>query len=102
VFFFAHHTMPRVSAADEVLTTPARLTRTDEVRSELDLDLLEFHLLDSLPVVELLVDVSDRLEIDLAPAEFDREAWATPGKIIAYLRPLLGARITRIPRPPTG
>jgi D-alanine--poly(phosphoribitol) ligase subunit 2 len=77
--------MLRASVADEVLTVLARVTRTDEVRRELDLELFEFHLLDSLGVVELLVDLSDRLEIDLSPAEFDREMWATPRKIISYL-----------------
>jgi len=87
--------MLRPSVADEVLTALSRVTRTDEVRGELDLQLFELHLLDSLGVVELLVDLSERLEIELSPAEFDRETWATPRKIIACLegrvaRPLAG------------
>jgi D-alanine--poly(phosphoribitol) ligase subunit 2 len=73
------------SVAEEVLSALATLTRTDEVRRELDLDLFELHLLDSLAVVELLVHLSDRLGLDLSPSEFDRQAWATPRKIIAYL-----------------
>ena len=77
--------MPRISVCDEVLAALARLTRTDEVQRELDLQLFELQLLDSLGVVELLVDLSDRLKIDLSPAEFDRETWATPRKIIDYL-----------------
>jgi D-alanine--poly(phosphoribitol) ligase subunit 2 len=85
VFLFAHPTMLSISISDEVLTALAGLTRTEQVREELDLELFELHLLDSLGVVELLVDLSDRLRIDLSPAEFDREAWATPRKIIAYL-----------------
>jgi D-alanine--poly(phosphoribitol) ligase subunit 2 len=85
VFLFAHPTMLSISISDEVLTALERLTRTDEVRHDLDLELFELRLLDSLGVVELLVDVSDRLNIELSPAEFDREAWATPRRIIAYL-----------------
>jgi D-alanine--poly(phosphoribitol) ligase subunit 2 len=85
VFLSAHTKMLRLSVADEVLTALSRVTRTDEVRRELDLELFELHLLDSLGVVELLVDLSERLEIQLSPAEFDRETWATPRKIMAYL-----------------
>jgi D-alanine--poly(phosphoribitol) ligase subunit 2 len=77
--------MLQISVREEVLVALARLTRTDEVYRELDLQLFELHLLDSLAVVELLVDLSDRLKLDLSPAEFDRETWATPRKIIAYL-----------------
>jgi D-alanine--poly(phosphoribitol) ligase subunit 2 len=77
--------MLSISISDEVLTALERLTRTDEVRHDLDLELFELRLLDSLGVVELLVDLSDRLTIELSPAEFDRETWATPRRIIAYL-----------------
>jgi len=86
VFLSAHPNMLRSSVADEVLTALAHVTRTPEVRGELDLELFELHLLDSLGVVELLVDLSERLEIELSPAEFDRQTWGTPRKIIAYLQ----------------
>jgi D-alanine--poly(phosphoribitol) ligase subunit 2 len=82
--------MLRNTVDDEVLAALTRLTRTHEVRRELDLELFELHLLDSLGVVELLVDLSQRLGIDLSPAEFDRQAWATPRKIIAYLEGRVG------------
>jgi D-alanine--poly(phosphoribitol) ligase subunit 2 len=77
--------MLHVSVADKVLTALSRITRIGEVRNELDLELFELNLLDSLGIVELLVDLSERLEIELSPAEFDRETWATPRKIIAHL-----------------
>src|SRR5579859_2185195 len=85
VFLSAHPNMLRSSVADEVLMALAHVTRTPEVRGELDLELFELHLLDSLGVVELLVDLSERLEIELSPAEFDRQTWGTPRTIIAYL-----------------
>jgi D-alanine--poly(phosphoribitol) ligase subunit 2 len=83
--------MLRVSVTDEVLTALVRLTRTDEVRGDLDLELFELQLLDSLGAVELLVELSERLGIDLSPGELDRAAWATPRKIIAYLEKRVGS-----------
>ena len=83
--------MLRLSVADEVLSALETLTRTDEVRRNPHLDLFELDLLDSLGVVELLVHLSDRLGTDLSPAEFDRDAWATPDKIVAYLESRLGS-----------
>jgi D-alanine--poly(phosphoribitol) ligase subunit 2 len=77
--------MPPTSIADEVLTALVRVTRTDDVRRDLDLELFELYLLDSLDVVELMVLLSDRLGVDLSPSEFDRPTWATPRKIITYL-----------------
>ncbi|MBV9582887.1 MAG: D-alanine--poly(phosphoribitol) ligase subunit DltC [Chloroflexi bacterium] len=77
--------MLRDSVADEVLAALAMVTRTEEVRDALDVKLFDVHLLDSLGVVELLVRLSDRLGIELAPSEFDREQWATPRKIIASI-----------------
>ncbi len=83
--------MLRASVTDEVLSALAACARTDEVWHDLDLELFELHLLDSLAVVELLVQLSDRLGLELSPSEFDPDGWATPRKIIAYLegRPIV-------------
>jgi D-alanine--poly(phosphoribitol) ligase subunit 2 len=78
-------TILHTSVTDEVLSALAACTRTDEVWRDLDLELFELHLLDSLAVVELLVQLSDRLGLELSPSEFDPDVWATPRKIIAYL-----------------
>jgi D-alanine--poly(phosphoribitol) ligase subunit 2 len=83
--------MVQVSVADEVLSALETLTRTPEVSHDLDLELFELELLDSLGVVELLVRLSERLGIELSPGEFDREEWSTPRTIIAYLVDRLGA-----------
>jgi D-alanine--poly(phosphoribitol) ligase subunit 2 len=77
--------MLRASMTDEVLAVLAICAGTDEVWRDLDLDLFEGHLLDSLAVVELLVQLSDRLGLELSPSEFDRNAWATPRKIVTFL-----------------
>jgi D-alanine--poly(phosphoribitol) ligase subunit 2 len=82
--------MLRLSVSDQVLSALESVTRTGEVRRNVDLELFELDLLDSLGVVELLVLLSDRLGVDLSPAEFDRDAWATPRKIAAYVEGRLG------------
>jgi D-alanine--poly(phosphoribitol) ligase subunit 2 len=82
--------MLRLSVSDQVLSALESVTRTGEVRRNVDLELFELDLLDSLGVVELLVLLSDRLGVDLSPAEFDRDAWATPRKIVAYVEGRVG------------
>ncbi|MBP2032095.1 D-alanine--poly(phosphoribitol) ligase subunit 2 [Clostridium algifaecis] len=58
---------------------------TDEVRNDLDLDLFEDGLLDSLGVIELLLSIEDNLKISIQPTEVTREQISTPRKIINYL-----------------
>jgi D-alanine--poly(phosphoribitol) ligase subunit 2 len=74
--------------ADRVLEAVAEVAQVPDVadlRANLDINLYETHLLDSLRTVELLLLLSDRLNVDLSPAELDREQWATPRKLIGYL-----------------
>jgi D-alanine--poly(phosphoribitol) ligase subunit 2 len=74
--------------ADGVLVAIAEVAQVPDVsdlRANLDINLYETHLLDSLRTVELLLLLSDRFNIDLSPAELDREQWATPRKLIDYL-----------------
>lgn len=74
--------------ADRVLAALAEVAEVPNVsdlRANLDINLYETHLLDSLRTVELLLLLSDRFNLDLSPAELDREQWATPRKLIQYL-----------------
>jgi D-alanine--poly(phosphoribitol) ligase subunit 2 len=63
----------------------AQVSDVADLRANLDINLYETHLLDSLRTVELLLLLSDRFNVDLSPAELDREQWATPRKLIDYL-----------------
>jgi D-alanine--poly(phosphoribitol) ligase subunit 2 len=88
----------------EVQTTPAtavrvvdilaRVTGIDEVRSSPDLALFELGILDSLGTVQLIIALGDELGIDIAPSEIEREQWATPGKIVAYVEQRMGSGLT--------
>jgi D-alanine--poly(phosphoribitol) ligase subunit 2 len=70
------------SIAERVLATLAEVAELDEVRTDLNIRLYDTHVLDSLKTVELILLLSDRLGFEVSPAEFDREQWATPGKIV--------------------
>jgi D-alanine--poly(phosphoribitol) ligase subunit 2 len=80
--------MPTNVIADRVLEAVAEVAQIPDVadlRANLDINLYETHLLDSLRTVELLLLLSDRFHVDLSPAELDREQWATPRKLMDYM-----------------
>ncbi len=54
----------------------------DIVRENLDINLLEEDLIDSLDYVTLLMDVEDKIGVVLAPSELKREEMDTPNKVI--------------------
>lgn len=64
----------------------ARVADSDVVRGDPDVRLYERGILDSIATVELLVELSREFDIDLSPAEVDREEWATPRRIATYIQ----------------
>ena len=72
------------SIAERVLSALAEVTELDEVRTTPDFRLFEGHVLDSVRTVELILLLSDRLGVDISPAEFDPDLWATPAKMVQY------------------
>lgn len=58
----------------------------DIVRENLDINLLEEDLIDSLDYVTLLMDVEDKIGVVLAPSELKREEMDTPNKIIGVVQ----------------
>ncbi len=80
-----------MSTAERVLGILARVAETEEVRQRPDLPLYDLQILDSLSTVELMVAFSRELGVDISPAEFEREEWATPLRIVRYIEGRLGA-----------
>ena len=76
---------PITAINERILDVLERITGTDQVRRDLDLALFERGILDSLGMVELIIALSEELDIEISPAEIEREQWATPRRIIAYL-----------------
>jgi D-alanine--poly(phosphoribitol) ligase subunit 2 len=79
------------STSELVMDALAEVVESDEIRDYPDIRLFDHHLLDSLATVHLLLGLSARFGIELSPAEVEREAWATPARIAAYIERRLRA-----------
>ena len=73
------------SVAERVIHVLTAVSQTDAVRREPQLRLYELGVIDSLGTVELILALSEEFEIDLSPAEIDRDLWATPANIVAFM-----------------
>lgn len=76
--------------SDKILDVLANVAETNEVRSNPDLALYDLQILDSMKTVELMVALSSEVGVDVSPAEFERENWATPRKLVADVLGRLG------------
>ena len=76
---------------DQVIDVLARVADTEEVRTNPDLALYDLQILDSMKTVELIVALQQELSVEISPAEFDRDAWATPAKMVADVEKRLAA-----------
>ena len=79
------------SISSKVLEVLKTVAETDEVERNLDLPLYESQVLDSMKTVELIVAITEEFGVDISPAEFDRDKWATPRLIIADIETRLAA-----------
>lgn len=70
---------------EKVLQVLSSVTETDEVRANLELPLYECQVLDSIKTVELMIRVEEEFGLKISPAEFERETWGTPRRIITDL-----------------
>ena len=80
-----HLPVMNTSFPEKVLQLVASVAETDEVRTNLELPLYECQLLDSIKTVELMIGIEEEFGLKISPAEFEREKWETPRKIIADL-----------------
>ena len=71
------------SLSDKVLQVLSSVAETDQVRKILDLPLYDLQILDSMKTVELIIAIGQQIGVEISPAEFEREQWATPRKLIA-------------------
>lgn len=75
---------------EQILDLLAEATGTDEVKEDLDMNLFDEGLMDSLGMVQFLVDVDGTLGIEVPISEVQREDWDTPNKIIDRLNEYKG------------
>jgi len=79
------------ATSDQVIDILARISDTGEVRTNPDLALYDLQILDSMKTVELIVALQQEVGVEISPAEFDRDAWATPAKMVADVQKRLAA-----------
>jgi D-alanine--poly(phosphoribitol) ligase subunit 2 len=79
-----------MSTLDKVIEVLKSVSETDEVQKNPDLALYDLQILDSMKTVQLMVAFTQEFGIDISPAEFERERWATPRKIVADIESRLG------------
>ncbi|MDD7719411.1 MAG: D-alanine--poly(phosphoribitol) ligase subunit DltC [Eubacteriaceae bacterium] len=71
---------------EKVLDILEELCDDDIVRSNLNINLLEEGLMDSLDYTSLIIMLEDELGIVISPSEYTREESDTPAKIIEIVR----------------
>ena len=59
------------------------LTGSEEVKQDLDINLFDNGLLDSMGTVQMLLELDNQCGIQVPVSEFERSEWDTPNKIIA-------------------
>lgn len=74
--------MTTTDSTEKILTVLAEIAETDEVRTNHDLALYDLQILDSMKTVQLIVALGQELGVEVSPAEFERESWATPRKLV--------------------
>ena len=79
-----------MATSADVMSILEQVTGTDQVRRDPDLALFDLDILDSLGTVELIVALSEKFGVEISPAEIERQQWASPRKIIAYMEERVG------------
>jgi D-alanine--poly(phosphoribitol) ligase subunit 2 len=74
-----------MTISDRVLDVLVDVSEIEDVRHEPDVRLYDLQILDSMKTVRLIVAFSSEFGVEIAPAEVDREDWATPRKIISFI-----------------
>ena len=80
-----------MTLSGKIIEVLKSVSETDEVQNNLDLPLYDLQILDSLKTVRLIVAISQEFGLDISPAEFERERWATPRKIVADIEGRIGS-----------
>ncbi|MDT3960315.1 D-alanine--poly(phosphoribitol) ligase subunit 2 [Staphylococcus kloosii] len=69
----------------QVLDLLADVSENNIVKEQPDIEIFEEGIIDSFKTVELLLEIQNKLDIEVSIMDFDRDEWATPNKIVAVL-----------------
>lgn len=70
---------------EKVLKIFIDVTENEDIAEELDLDLFEAGLLDSLAIIEVLLRIEEEFGLRLQPTDLEREDMATVNNLVAFL-----------------
>lgn len=70
---------------EQVLEIFIEVTGNDEIAEDLDLNLFDAGLLDSLAIIEVLLQIEEKLGIKLQPTDLEREDMSTVNKLAEFL-----------------
>lgn len=70
---------------EQVIEIFEEVTGCDEIRDDLELNLFEAGLLDSLAIIEVLLQIEERLGIKLQPTDLERSDMATVNNLVTFL-----------------
>lgn len=71
---------------EQVLDLLADESENNIVKEQPDIEIFEEGIIDSFKTVELLLEIQNKLDIEVSIMDFDRDEWATPNKIVAVLK----------------
>lgn len=75
---------------EQILEMLEEICEDEVVREDLDINLKEEGLMDSLAFVEMLVRIEKNFGLSIAPTEVTYEEIDTPNKVISYIENRLG------------
>ena len=75
---------------DQILEMLEEICEDEVVKEDLDINLKEEGLMDSLAFVEMLVRIEENFGLSIAPTEVTFEEIDTPNKVISYIENRLG------------
>ena len=70
---------------EQVLEVLEEICEDEVVREDLDINMKEEGLMDSLAFVEMLVKIEEIFDLSIAPTEVTYEEIDTPNKVISYI-----------------
>jgi D-alanine--poly(phosphoribitol) ligase subunit 2 len=70
---------------EKVLEIFIEVIGNDEIAEDLDLNLFDAGLLDSLAIIEVLLKIEEKLGIKLQPTDLEREDMSTVNKLTIFL-----------------
>ena len=73
---------------EQVLDLLAEVAENNIVKENPDVEIFEEGIIDSFKTVGLLLEIKNKLDIEVSIMDFDRDEWATPNKIVEALEEL--------------